>query len=218
MGYARLQDPRRRDLRYDMNRLANPSKRQSNWHVRPYRAEDATARAEVFRQAVQKGAAAHYDQVQRDAWAAGPSADSLKDRLAPQLVLVAVDSAGKVIGFFSLTDAGLVDFAYVMPDLRGSGLADHLLERLTEAARAARAEPPDDRGESCCAQFFRPPRLVGGASPDGNQGRSPTRQFRDVAGPRSGGKPPHEHARGSEPRRGEDGFLGHDVLRRLPAS
>ena len=91
--------PRRRDLRYDMNRLANPSKRQSNWHVRPYRAEDATARAEVFRQAVQKGAAAHYDQVQRDAWAAGPSADSLKDRLAPQLVLVAVDSAGKVIGF-----------------------------------------------------------------------------------------------------------------------
>ncbi|NKB27247.1 MAG: GNAT family N-acetyltransferase [Rhodobacteraceae bacterium] len=119
-----------------MSRSGNQNPRQSDWHVRTYRADDAAACAEVFRHAVLQGAAAHYDQKQRDAWAAGPDADSLHRRLAAQLALVSVDTAGQVNGFFSLTDGGLVDFAFVMPDLRGTGLADHLLERLTEAARA----------------------------------------------------------------------------------
>lgn len=129
------------------------SPNRPTWHVRPYRADDAEARADVFRQAVQKGAAAHYDQVQRDAWAAGPTAGSLHARLAPQLVLVAVDGSGAVIGFFSLTDPGLVDFAYVAPDLRGTGLADNLLERLTEAARA-RALPRLTTEASLVARSF----------------------------------------------------------------
>lgn len=112
-----------------------PEQTAAAWQPRPYRPADAAACAIVFETAVRDGAARHYDAEQRTAWISARTPETWAARLADQTVWVGVDASDKVLGFFSLTDDGVIDFAFVLPQMRGTGLADALLNRLVDVAR-----------------------------------------------------------------------------------
>ena len=102
--------------------------------IRPFRGEDAHATAEIFFDAVRRGAGPGYDEAQRRAWApAVPNIGAWRDRLNGQTVLVA-ERNGRVVGFMSLTDNGLIDLAYVVPEHMGRGVARRLYDGLLEEA------------------------------------------------------------------------------------
>lgn len=108
MGQAGLQDPRQGDL--------TPA-------VRPYRPEDRAACALVFYRAVREGAAAFYDQAQREAWAPSPEPDwSEPSKLERQWCWVA-ERGDRIVGFMSLEPSGYLDMAFVLPEEMGRGTA-----------------------------------------------------------------------------------------------
>jgi putative acetyltransferase len=100
---------------------------------------DAPALAALFRASVTTLAAAHYDAVQRAAWAAG--ADDLDDfdaRLARGMTLVAW-CEGAPVAFAQLFPVDHVEMLYVAPAWSRRGLATALISRLEALAREARS-------------------------------------------------------------------------------
>lgn len=105
--------------------------------VRPYRAEDRAACHGVFYRAVHEGAAEFYDAAQRSAWAPDPEPDpQAPDKLLAQWCWVAEDARGQILGFMSLCPNGYLDMAFVLPEVRGKGVAGALYDALTLRARA----------------------------------------------------------------------------------
>ena len=104
--------------------------------VRRFRDEDAGATARIFCDAVHQGAARHYDEAQRRAWAPGiPDLPAWRDRLGAQAVFVA-ERQHSVVGFMTLRPDGCIDLAFVAPDAMGTGVARQLYDAiLREAAR-----------------------------------------------------------------------------------
>jgi putative acetyltransferase len=105
--------------------------------IRPYRADDRAAVKGVFFRAVREGSAHHYTAAQRMAWA--PSADpdlTVPDKLRDQWCWVAQE-AGQITGFMSLCRDGLLDMAFVIPEVMGTGTATALYTVLLDQARAA---------------------------------------------------------------------------------
>ncbi|MEL6915712.1 MAG: GNAT family N-acetyltransferase [Pseudomonadota bacterium] len=102
--------------------------------IRRFVPADAAGCAEVFYRAVHEGAAAHYSEAQRRAWApAVPKAQAFAERLGGQHCFVA-DAEPAIEGFMSLTDRGYLDMAFVAPERRGTGLADQLLSAMMNVA------------------------------------------------------------------------------------
>ena len=89
---------------------------------------------EVLRSAVIRGTVGHYDEAQRRAWAPSRPFEGWHDRLAMAECFVAV-SDGLIVGFLSVTPAGHVDLAYVLPELHGTGIGHRLLERAEQEMR-----------------------------------------------------------------------------------
>ncbi|MEL6609587.1 MAG: GNAT family N-acetyltransferase [Pseudomonadota bacterium] len=105
--------------------------------MRRYTPDDAGACAAVFHSAVHGGTGRFYDAAQQQAWSpAQPTAQQWRDRLEGQTVYVAVDTDG-VCGFMSLTDAGYLDFAYVLPRVMGAGVADLLYAAILNVAHVS---------------------------------------------------------------------------------
>ncbi|MGL4281677.1 MAG: GNAT family N-acetyltransferase [Albidovulum sp.] len=103
--------------------------------VRPYRPEDRAACARVFYRAVREGAAAAYDQAQREAWAPSPEPDlATPDKLRLQWCWVA-ERGGAVAGFMSIEPSGYLDMAFVLPEEMGKGTADALYSALMARVR-----------------------------------------------------------------------------------
>ncbi|WP_114284262.1 GNAT family N-acetyltransferase [Candidatus Halocynthiibacter alkanivorans] len=104
-------------------------------HLRPYKPTDATACFRVFRAAVQIGAAQHYTQEQRDAWAPDTEMpDNWPQSFENQLSWVAT-RWGRVNGFMTMGYDGHVDLAFVSPDYMGRGIGLALYRKLEAAAR-----------------------------------------------------------------------------------
>ncbi|GIT90341.1 hypothetical protein JANAI62_01760 [Jannaschia pagri] len=122
--------------------------------VRTARPADMPALAEIFWAAVQRGAAPHYTQAQRDAWLPRAlTAEEMAQRVAGQLVLVAEDH-GQVAGFMSLRADGYLDLAYVLPEMRGTGLAGMLLAVVENQAYAAKLDRLSTRASALACPFF----------------------------------------------------------------
>ncbi len=102
--------------------------------IREARDSDMAAIGRIFHAAVMEGTAAHYTHGQRAAWA-GPPRDAAywANRLAGQTVLVA-ERDGEVAGFFSLTEDGCQDTAFVDPAHAGAGVGSALLSALEAKA------------------------------------------------------------------------------------
>lgn len=108
--------------------------RQFRWAERP----DYAALGEVMFDAVRTGPSA-YTEAQREAWMPAPRAgETWDERLQAQDIILA-EADGQILGFMSLAPAGYIDFAYIRPEARGSGLFRDLYDRILSRA--------DERGE-----------------------------------------------------------------------
>ncbi len=104
--------------------------------IRPYRADDRAATKGVFYRAVREGTAAIYTETQRAAWAPSPEPDlSIPDKLLDQWAWVA-EEEGRITGFMSLRPDGLLDMAFVLPEVMGNGTASALYAALIARAKA----------------------------------------------------------------------------------
>ena len=85
--------------------------------------------------AVRNGPSA-YTELQRAAWVSQPrNGPDWTARLDGQVVYVA-ESLDQVAGFMSLAKEGYIDFAYIRPQNRGSGLFRMLYEKIETLASA----------------------------------------------------------------------------------
>lgn len=104
--------------------------------VREARREDTDALGRIYFLAVNEGAANHYTDEERRAWApAAPSGRSWAGRLKGLTTLVA-EHDGVPVGFMSLRDDGYLDLVFVLPEWRRRGAADALYAVLESRARA----------------------------------------------------------------------------------
>lgn len=104
--------------------------------LRPYAPDDAAATLDVFRAAVTGTAAAHYTPEQIRAWCpADVDADAWAARRAAAWTVVAVDGAGRVLGFADLTADGVLDMLFVHPEAGGRGASRLLVGAVLAEAR-----------------------------------------------------------------------------------
>lgn len=77
-----------------------------------------------------------YSHAQRAAWMPAPrTGPAWHDRLSAQSIVVA-EGDGGILGFMSLADGGYIDFAYILPVERGTGLFRHLYAHILARAEA----------------------------------------------------------------------------------
>ena len=104
--------------------------------IRRYLESDTPQLAELFFNSVREGAAGHYSEEQRHAWAPSvPDTEKLRLRLEPIIVFVAEDRSG-IVGFMTLDDTGYIDLAFVRPDRIGTGIGSLLYARVEQAAQS----------------------------------------------------------------------------------
>lgn len=102
--------------------------------LRRMRAGEESRLYEVLRSAVIRGAVGHYDEAQRRAWAPDRPPEGWVARLERAECFVAV-ADGLIVGFMSVTPAGHLDLAYVLPERHGAGIGRRLLMRVEEEMR-----------------------------------------------------------------------------------
>jgi putative acetyltransferase len=104
--------------------------------IRPYRPEDRPAIDVVYYRAIREGTASVLDEGQRTAWAPDPiHLDGSPDKLLNQWCWVSEED-GRTTGFMSLCPDGLLDMAFVIPEVMGKGTAAALYDTLLAKARA----------------------------------------------------------------------------------
>jgi putative acetyltransferase len=104
--------------------------------IRSFRAEDRAATQLVYYRAIHEGASGYYTPEQCANWAPSPEPDYSKpSKLLDQWAWVA-EQDGQIVGFMSLTHNGLLDMAFVIPEVMGKGVAAALYEVLIAKARA----------------------------------------------------------------------------------
>lgn len=110
--------------------------------LRPYRADDAPALADIYRRSVRALGPRDYSPRQVEAWAAlAPDPEALHARLSDgRTALVAVGDDDRPVGFGDLERDGHIDLLYVAPEAAGTGLGRTLVGALEAAAREAGVE------------------------------------------------------------------------------
>jgi putative acetyltransferase len=104
--------------------------------IRPYRPEDRAACALIYYRAIMEGTASHLGAAERLAWARSPMPDlATPDKLLAQWCWIA-EADGRPTGFMSLCSDGLLDMAFVIPEVMGNGTAAALYDALLAKARA----------------------------------------------------------------------------------
>lgn len=122
--------------------------------IRRGRPDDLPALIDIFWRGVHEGAAPRYTQAQRRAWLPlRPEPDVWVARLAGQNVFLGVE-AGRRTGFLTLTTDGYLDFAYVLPEVRGTGTADALLALLMNQAQVRGLRRLTTRASDMARPFF----------------------------------------------------------------
>lgn len=103
-----------------------------SWTIREGSAADVDACHAVYFDAVRNGTSPLYTARQAHAWAPSPTPeDWLEPRLAVATTWIAV-SETRAEGFLTVTDEGHLDFFFVRPEWRRSGLSPALYNRMTE--------------------------------------------------------------------------------------
>jgi putative acetyltransferase len=126
-----------------------------SFHVRPYRAEDRAAMAEVYFRAVREGAKGAYTEAQLEAWApqVEPNWDK-PDKLLDQWAWVAIDEQGRMRGIMSLDSSGYLDMVFVTPEAKGTKVAPSLYAALLAQARMAGLARLTVRASILARRFF----------------------------------------------------------------
>lgn len=106
--------------------------------LRLLEAGDLSALAEVFYAAVHAISDELYDAAERERWAPTPlDPERLRARLEAAQTVVALEH-GRIVGFMSMDQDGVIDMAYVHPDHQRRGVASALLNRLQAHAEVLR--------------------------------------------------------------------------------
>ncbi len=122
--------------------------------IRRGRADDIPALIDILWRGVHEGAAPRYSAQQCRAWMpVRPTPEGFAIRLAGQAVFVA-ELDGVPTGFMTLRGDGCVDFAYVVPEARGTGTADALLAMLVNHARISGIGTLTARASDMARPFF----------------------------------------------------------------
>jgi putative acetyltransferase len=104
--------------------------------IRPYRPEDRAACALIYYRAIMDGTAPDLTLPERLAWARSPEPNlATPDKLLAQWCWIA-EADGRPTGFMSLCTDGLLDMAFVIPEVMGNGTAAALYDALLVKARA----------------------------------------------------------------------------------
>jgi putative acetyltransferase len=104
--------------------------------IRPYRPEDRAEAQLIYFRAIMEGTVGHLTEAERLAWARSPEPDLTKpDKLLAQWCWIAEED-GQPTGFMSLCHDGLLDMAFVIPEVMGKGTAGALYDTLLLKARA----------------------------------------------------------------------------------
>lgn len=104
--------------------------------LRTYLPSDATALSDLYVRSVLHYGPRAYTPEQLSAWAALSSAEKIACRCEDgRLVLVAVDEAGRHLGFGDLEPDGHLDFLYVAPEAEGLHVGSAIYAALEEHAR-----------------------------------------------------------------------------------
>ncbi|MBY8974240.1 GNAT family N-acetyltransferase [Rhodobacteraceae bacterium NNCM2] len=107
----------------------------SDFRIRRYADADADGVAQVFFDAVHIGTRDHYTADQRRAWAGeAPQPARWREKLAPMTAYVA-ERQGRVVGIMTIDEEGLIDLAFVAPDMAGAGIGWALYQTIEAAAR-----------------------------------------------------------------------------------
>lgn len=123
--------------------------------LRYYQQGDDFALHHIYYRAVREGAKGHYSDEERRAWAPRdtPNPD-WEPRLANQITLVAVDALDQQQGFMTLGYDGHLDFAYVLPEAMGKGVADRLHQGIIYIARTLEMHKLDTEASHLARRFF----------------------------------------------------------------
>ncbi|EBA03072.1 GCN5-related N-acetyltransferase [Rhodobacterales bacterium HTCC2150] len=123
--------------------------------LRYYQEGDDVALHHIYYRAVHEGTKQHYNENERRAWAPRdtPNPD-WEPRLSDQITLVAIDDAGTRLGFMTLGYDGHLDFAYVLPDVMGKGVATMLHDGIVYVARALNMHKLDTEASHLARRFF----------------------------------------------------------------
>lgn len=121
------------DVQYRWQKLTGDDLRTLT--IRRAQDADIDTTRHLFHQAVNHGARSRYDAAQRSAWSPKPPDRAVwRDRLASQTTFVATLN-DRVVGFMTLAGDGLIDLAFVAPDVMGLGIAGRLYEAIEAEAR-----------------------------------------------------------------------------------
>ncbi len=122
--------------------------------LRPLLCEDADTVADIFRDAVLNGTAAHYSEAERHAWAGPrPDPERWRDRVGGSVGLMA-EVDGNPVGYMTLQAPGHIDLAFVRPAFAGHGIGAQLLDALTVIARAGGARQLTSNVSRAARPFF----------------------------------------------------------------
>lgn len=104
--------------------------------IRRFRPDDAAPTRAVFHAAVRIGAAGHYPEADLIDWSPSPDpSPEWGPWLHSHFTVVSEDGA-RVTGFFMMEADGYLNMAFVLPECRGTGLADRLYQAILAEARA----------------------------------------------------------------------------------
>lgn len=105
--------------------------------IRPYRADDAAALAEIFRRAVSITGARFYPPEEIAAWLFDPpDAESIHARNSDgRIARVAVNGEDRPVAWIDLEASGHIDMMFCDPDCTGKGIASRLYREIERLAR-----------------------------------------------------------------------------------
>ncbi len=123
---------------------------------RPCRVTDAPGLAKIYHRAVHEGAGRHYSAEQCNAWSPSPPMDEGWCRRLIEAQTIVAERGDALLGFMTLDIAtGWVDFAYVVPEVMGQGVADTLYAMLEGRARSAGLRDLETEASLLGERFFR---------------------------------------------------------------
>lgn len=115
--------------------MQSPKKMQ----IRLYQSSDAAALYELYVRSVRHYGPRAYSAAQVSAWSATASAERIASRcMDGRLVLVAIDEAGRPLGFGDLERNGHLDFLYAAPEAEGLHVGATIYAALEAHARRQR--------------------------------------------------------------------------------
>lgn len=123
--------------------------------IRPFAADMAADCAALMHLSVHGGASSHYSKEELLAWSPQPaSPEALAGRLAGQFAVTGWQ-AGALVGFMSMRPDGVIDTGYVLPHVRGTGVADALLAAIVHHAHEAGLKRLSTEASRPARSFFR---------------------------------------------------------------